>query len=84
MFFYLWNSPLKPLTSLVSTSDVGHFDDSLLAIHCTKAWTAKNRMEEIVVFRREAVWLHTTSLVRHVLFECLYQGSKVVDHVYVW
>ena len=33
-FFYLSNSPLNPLTSLVNTSDVGHFDDSLLAIHC--------------------------------------------------
>ena len=35
MFFYWWNSPLNPLTSLVNMSDVGHFDDSLLAIHCT-------------------------------------------------
>ena len=34
MLFYLWNSPLNPLTSLVNTSDVSHFDDSLLAMHC--------------------------------------------------
>jgi len=26
---------LNPLTSLVNTSDVGYFDDSHLAIHCT-------------------------------------------------
>ena len=35
MLFYLCNNPMNPLTSLVNTSDVGHFDDSLLAIHCT-------------------------------------------------
>jgi hypothetical protein len=35
MFFYWWNSPLNPLTSLVNMSDVGHFDDSLLAMYST-------------------------------------------------
>jgi hypothetical protein len=35
VYFPRWNSPLNSLKSLVNTFDVGHFDDSLLAMHCT-------------------------------------------------
>ena len=33
---------MNPLTSLVNTSDVCHFDDSLLAIHCIHRWSGRN------------------------------------------
>jgi hypothetical protein len=35
MLFYWWSSPLNLLPSLVNTSDVDHFNDSLLTMHST-------------------------------------------------